>query len=100
MSETNINAKPPSTLALGSGSQAAEAYLAKCPEPMSRSDAASAVALVLVEAREEILRLREVLRQAATHPLCSGMYWYPKARSILGISNTELTEPAPRRSVK
>jgi hypothetical protein len=50
--------------ALGSAVRAAEAYLAKCPDPMSKSDAASAVALVLVEAREKIARLEANLEAA------------------------------------
>jgi hypothetical protein len=40
--------------ALGRAIRAAEVYLANCKEPMSRSDAASAVALVLVEAGETL----------------------------------------------
>jgi hypothetical protein len=61
-----VNALPLAD-ATGSALRASEAYLAKCPEPMSRSDAAIAVALVLVEARERIARLAGELEAAEQH---------------------------------
>ena len=59
--------------ALGSAVRAAEAYLAKCPKPISRSDAASAVALVLVEAREKLLEVqaqRDMFRNLCNDARC------------------------------
>lgn len=42
----------------GSAVRAAEEYLARCPDPMSRSDAVTAVGIVLAEAREKLLEVR------------------------------------------